>query len=440
MLKVEIKVNAETTYTFLEEENLIEGFSLTRKMDSDISSLVAEIEAGEVNLTLSNLFNEFNVLSENAPYKGLKNGQELKVYNDENLLFTGFVVDFVAPTSTNAQSCNLRAVDRLQMLLNNDISAKSEIQINENMNFFEYFTTLFNAYGVLSSEIEIDANLEQITLNYTILNGKTLSEQLNEACKATDAYLYVNNMGKIILKSKSITGTPTMTFSRESDDHYLMSSEYGYGLFSSYNALKVGYTTTKLSDVQNILSVGDLSVSAGETTFENYALGISNLYELDNIKITSDSDSTITSISATASTISCTINNPTTSDDIISIDIYGKTIETADAFLTYELGSAAVNQSLEVSSILVQNKAYAEGLALKLYDRAMQPIPYIRADVEIINFGLDLGTIVCIEDSEAEITYTGYVHTIEVEYDGNGYSFYSLGIKALNEEEVSEDE
>ena len=437
MIKIEIKVDETLTYTFLEEDNLIEGFALKRQMDDDLTALNGAVECAEITCTLNNLYNEFNITSNTSPYSKLKNGLEVKAYSVSDItnnLFTGYLVDFVAPTDTDTQSCNLRAVDRLHILLNKEMVFN--LQIERKISLFDYILRLFGANGVSPEEIEIDTDLSNIALDYTLLNGRVLSEQLNEICKATDAYIYVDKTGKIKVKSKNITGTtPIKTFSRA--DHSLISTEYGTSLFSSYNKLKVGYITTKLSEVKEVLSIGGLSVQVGENVLDAYELKVDNLYELDNIKITSTSNTYITELSATSSTITMHLNNPSSEEDIIDIVVYGKTIETADAFIERSVDSEKTDQSIEIKSILVQKKAYAEDLLGRLYNRAIEPIPYIKAEVEVIDFGVDLGYIVQVVDNEAEIDYMGYVHSIDIEYDGQGYSYYNLGIKALYKESDS---
>lgn len=448
MIKIDIKVDKDLTYTFLEEENLIEGFSLKRQMDDDITSLTGAVECAEINCTLNNLYNDFNITSPLYQYYRLKNGLEVKVYSvaeKTNELFTGYIVDFSAPTSSEEQNCNIRAVDRLQMLLNKDTSTNIDIQIEKDITLFDYILLLFGAYGVLSDEIEIDANLKNIILDYSLLNGNKLSEQLNDICKSTDAYIYVNRNGKIIVKSKSITGTPIKTFTRTDNENYLTSTEYGKSLFHSYNSLKVGYVAAKVSEVKEVLSINGIGVPAGETYSVTFDLDSGNLYELDNIKLTSTSNTSITDISATSSTITISLYNPIeeyededgdenkdgTEDDIVDIKVYGKTVETADAFIVKSLPSEEIDQEFEVSSVLIQQKSYADDLATKLYNRAVKSIPYIKASVEVQDFSVDLGYIVRIEDSEAKISYDGYIHSIDVEYDGQGYSYFDLGIKSL---------
>lgn len=437
MIKIDIKVDDTLTYSFLEEDNLIEGFSLKRQMDDDLTALNGAVECAEINCTLNNLYNEFNITSSTYPYSQLKNGLEVKAYSvsdTTNNLFTGYLVDFAAPTDTDTQSCNIRAVDRLHILLNKETKTNFSLQIERKINLFDYITRLFASYGVTADELKIDTSLSNIILDYTLLNGKKLSEQLNEICKAVECYIFVSKTGIITIKSKKITGTPVKTFTRQ--DNSLISSEYGTSLFSSYNSLKVGYVSTKLSEVKEVLNVGSLVVSAGLTDLATYELSVDNLYELDNIKITSNLNTHITQLSATSSTITLQLNNPSQEEDTIDIVVYGKTIERTDAFITKSVDTEQTEQGLEVTSILVQNKAYAEDLMGSLYNRAIEPIPYIKAEVEVVDFGVDLGYIVQIVDNEAELDYIGYVHSIDIEYDGQGYSYYNLGVKALYKESV----
>lgn len=434
-LKIIVKVDDTTSYTFLETNNLIEGVSIARKMDSDIKALVSEIECGEVNIQMSNLFNDFNTTSATAKYSKLKNGQSVKIYNitdtTTTLLFTGFLVDFKAPTSSKTQSCSLRVVDRLHYILNSEIT--STFTVDSDITLSAYVTLLFTAFGLTADEYVIDTSLADIILSYSLITGYKLAEQLNNICKAIDAYIYVDKAGILQVKPKEITGIATTLFNRESKINCLENSEFGASILSSYNCLKVGYVATKQSEVKEVLKLASITAKPGITAIENYALETGNLYELDSIKVTSSADVVVSSVSATSSTITLTLKNDTTVDEIVSVAIYGKVIETAESYIIKTVESEQTVQTLEVSSILVQSKAYAESLANKLYARASLPLPYITADVTVIDFTVDLGDIVRIQDTEADLDYTGYIHSIDIEYDGQGYSYYNLGIKYVEE-------
>ena len=165
MIKIEVKVDETLTYTFLEEDNLIEGFALKRQMDDNLTALNGAVECAEINCTLNNLYNDFNITSNTSPYSQLKNGLEVKAYSVSDItnnLFTGYLVDFVAPTDNDTQSCTLRAVDRLHILLNKEMVFN--LQIERKISLFDYILRLFGAYGVLPEEIEIDTDLSNIII------------------------------------------------------------------------------------------------------------------------------------------------------------------------------------------------------------------------------------------------------------------------------------
>lgn len=441
MLKITIKINnTPTYYTFLETDSTIEGAALNRALNGDVESLIADVISGEVNLQFSNLYNEFNPRVETAPYKEIRNGQEVKVYSVANsietTIFTGYIVDFKAPTSSETQSCTVRAVDRLHLLLNADIQSIN-LQVEKNITLAKYFSVLFAAYGLSEDDYQIDDDLLEISLNYSLLIGQKLSEQLAEICKATDSYIYCNRTGKIIVKATKITGIPVKTFTRQDHTNYLVNSEYGFSIFNSYNSLKIGYTAVQLSDVKQILNLENKDVPAGISEMNNIELGVSNLYELDTIKITSPSNIKAVSLSASASTISLTLNNPTNETEHANISVYGKTIDTTNSFITTPLNSE-LKQSLEISSLLLQDKDSAEALSERLYNRAIVEMPFIKAEVECVDFPIDLCYIVRVNDSDVGLDFTGYVHSIDLEYDGSGYCIVKLGIKALYEEVLAD--
>ncbi len=429
-LTITIKTGENQFYTFHETDNTIEGFALNRATDSDITQIQADIQSGEVNLQFSNLYNEFNVNSETAKYKDIKNGQELVVYRDEEKqspIFTGFIVDFSAPTHIDTQSVSVRACDRLHFILNSNTNG---LQIDRNIKLYDYIYALLSLYNVEREDVVIDEKIENLELNYTVLNRREMAEQLKELCRAVDCYCYVSADNKIIFKSKQINGEPVITYTRQDRNHYLTDSEFGFSLFSSYNQLRVGYTACNVSDVQNVLKIGDLVVKSGENTFNSYDLGISNFYELDNVKCSSNNNTTISSISYTASTLSFVLNNPAEEDDIVNVEIWGKVIESAGAYIEKDLNVETV-QSLTVDSILIQKKADAEKLLDLLYERATQKMPYILANVEDKDLSVDIGDIVRIQDTDADLDYLGYIHTIDAEYDGQGWGLLQLGVRCL---------
>ena len=435
-LKVIIKVSDTENYEITEDSNLIEGFSISQQMDSNIAELVSDIECSETNIQLSNLFNEFNITQTTSLFSKVQNGQEVKVYhinsqNVQNQLFTGYIADFAAPTSSLTQSCTLRIVDRLQFVVNKDVSL-AELNISKNITVGTYLVQLFTYLGFSLEDIVIDSSLDTIVLEYSLITGLKLSEQLNEICKAVDCYIFVNRYNKLIVKPKTISGSAVKTFIRDDAINNLKSTELAQSYQSNYNTLKVSYISTKMSEVQELLTLKGIVAQSGVSDITNYNLDKTNLYEIDSIKVSSSDGVYVDTATCTSSTISLTLQNDGLAEEIVDMVVYGKTVETADTFLVRKQDGITEEKSLEIKSVLMQTKQSAEYVFEKVWKRMQYKIPYITAEVECKDFTIELGMIIKIIDSEAEIEYEGYIHTLDLEYDGQGYAVYDVGLKMLD--------
>lgn len=432
-IKIVIEVDDTTSYTLIEEDNLIEGLEIARKLDSDVTQLMASVECGECNVGLCNIHNDFTTINSAAKYKNIKNGQKVVVFQDDTQLFTGYIVDFKAPTTREEQTCSLRIVDRLYSVLNSDLTL-ADMQISSKTTAKAYISTIFKLLKIPSDEWVIEESLSNFNLNYTLIKGYKVADQLDELSKALDAYFYVDASGVIHIEPKTVSGESTLTIERDVPESCLEKSEFGASVFSSYSTLKVGYTTTKLSEVKELYNVKDQEVKVGINSFENCELKTKNLFELDNVKVSSLKGSFVTELSSTSSTVSMKLENPTDEVDAVSISVCGKEVELSSNFITKELETTEVSQVLEVSSILIQQKKYAQALAESLFSRASEKTPYIQVEVsDVEGFKLDLGSVVTVIDSDVDFTYTGYVHSFTAEYTGIGDFYYTLGIKKVGE-------
>ena len=434
MLRLEIIVNVDTTYEILEESDLIEGFSVERALSSKVDDLASESIAGQVNIKLSNLYNDFTKTLSTAKYKHIKNGQRCVVYNDSNVIFKGYITDYKAPTTRTQQSVDLKVVDALYSILNTDLTLKDTV-IQSKQSLKSYLILLFTYVGLNSCDYNIDSSLDSLTVSYAVIKGMKLSEQLRELTKAADCYIYADADGIIQVIPKNIKSTGDIKkILRESDTEELTNTELGASYLSSYRQLKVKYTKASKSDVKKVSYIKGLDVVKGKDKLENIALETENLYELDNVKIIANgtSDVYVTGTKCTASTITLDVN--TSAEDTVDIEVYGREIERKEAFIKREL-EKGINQTLEYSSVLIQSKTRAKELADKLEVRLKQDVPYIKIDVVDINcFSLDVGQTVEVIDEDLELNYKGYIHSIDLEYTGNGACDGTLNIKGIAQE------
>lgn len=430
-LKVKIRIGEDDYFTLdATEQGLIKSFSLKQELDSDISTLIAPTSANELKLTCINAQGIFTASNTSSPlYNKLVDGTELLVFDNNTRIGTFYLTDYQSPTSSSTSTTSLRAVDRLQSVLNRSVDIE---QIHNDLTMKDYLILVFQAVGFSLEDIVIDEDLEGIVLNYTVINGKKLSEILADCMIAADSYCYISRTNKVIIKQRDIRGVAVKHFNGGN----ITKIDIPKSMLNTANTLKVGYIATKLSEVEKILDLKNVEVKQGITEINNYKTEKDNLYELDNVKVSSNSGVYAEDVSCTQSTVSMSLNSSV--EEEVDIEVYGKTIQKSEAFVkqqdevrVHEVGE----KSIEVKSGLIQDKTYADGLLTTLWQRVQEPIPYITVSTKTQSFEFDLCYIVdVIEPIRAKINYLGYIHSLNWTWHGGNALSVEVGIKKTESE------
>lgn len=430
-LKVKIKLNDIPEYFILDqtEQGLLKSFTIKQELDSDISKLIAPISSNELKLTCANFQGIFNASNTSSPlYNILKDGTELQVYDDNTRIGTYYVVDYDAPTSSLSSTCSIRAVDRLQNVLNTNVEVE---QIYSNMSMKVYLTQVFLKVGFIAEDIVIDDDLYNLTLNYTLINGKKLGELLADCMIAADCYCYISRTNKVIVKSRSISGVAVKHFTGSN----IKSVNIPKSLLNQSNTLKVGYVTTSKSEVEKLVSLQGIRAEAGVTELEDYRTEENNIYEIDNVRISSTTGVKVEQISATQATISLSVYNSSPYADEVDIEVWGKTIKKTDAFVKqqdYMRVYTEGEKGVEVKSVLLQDKDLANSLLSKLWTRLQAEIPYLTISTKTTSLEYDLCYIVdVIEPIRTKLNYLGYIHSLTYKWNGGNSVSVDLGIKGV---------
>jgi hypothetical protein len=428
-LKVKIKIDDTPTYFTLDqtEQGLLKSFTLKQELDSDISKLIAPISSNELKLTCVNFQGIFNASNTSSPlYQKLKDGTELLVYDGNVRIGTFYIIDYDAPTSSISSTCSIRAVDRLQNILNTNVEVE---QIYSNMSMKAYLTQVFEKVGFISEDIVIDDDLYNLTLNYTLINGKKLGELLADCMIAADCYCYISRTNKVIVKSRSISGVAVKHFTGGN----INSVNIPKSLLNQSNTLKVGYVTTSKSEVEKLVELSGVSVGVGTTVLEDYKTEENNIYEIDNVKISSTSGVKIEEISATQATISMSLSSII--EETVDIVVYGKTVKKTEAFVKqqdYMRVYTEGEKGVEVKSVLLQDKDLANSLLSKLWTRLQAEIPYLTISTKTTSLEYDLCYIVdVIEPIRTKLNYLGYIHSLTYKWNGGNSVSVDLGIKGV---------
>lgn len=438
MITVNINIPNESPFV-LTQNNFIKGFTMLYECDSDISKLYAPISANELSLSLINKDSVFSLENTESPlFNKLGNGTELEVFEvlSGEPISRGkfYIVDYSAPLSAMTSTFSIRAVDRLQAVLNKDVSLE---QIEYNLNLYDYFFKIFTSLGFSSDDLLIDEALKSIILNFSVMNGQKMAQILNSCCLASDCMIFVDSKGRIQIKEKNMIGTPVKHFTTNN----IISLNVAKSLSFDNNMLKFGYVSAELSEVQELLKVS-LECKPGESTNENISFSKNNVFEVDNIKVESTYDVVIEECDLSQATISIKTYNPFAESEIVNVVVMGKTIETTKAYIINKNEDDIVKngeKSMELSSDSVQNKDLATTISTIYWDRLNEKTPYLTLKTRSNTLQFEPCMIVdVIEPTRAKLNYLGYIHSIKYVWNGEGAFSVELGIKSAKGVEVNE--
>ncbi len=423
----------------LTQTDYIQGFDLLYECDSDITKIYSAISANELNLTLINRDSVFSLENTESPlFDKIGEGTELEVFEtlSGEPISRGkfYIVDYKAPLTAMTSTFSVRAVDRLQAILNKDVSLE---HIRKGLSVYDYFLQIFLNLGIGEDVLIIDDSLKSVNLDFSIFNGKKMAEILNSLCLASDCMVFVDLKGRIQVKGKNVVGSAVKHFTTNN----ITSLETSKSLSFDYNLLKLGYISASISDNMELLKT-TISCPSGVYKIENIEMSKDNVYEIDNIKVSSSPIVQILGCSYSQSLLSLELNNTTEEELNIEVVVTGKVIETTTAYITTKNDTdihSNGEKTLELVSESIQNKVYAETLSLTYWERLNQKIPYVNLTTRSNSLQFTPCMIVdVIEPIKAKLNYLGYIHTLQYEWNGADSYKVEIGIKAAKGVESDE--
>lgn len=438
MITVNINIPESDPFV-LTQNDYIKGFSLLYEVDADIEKIYSAISANELNLTLINKGSVFSLENTESPLYGiLKNGAELEVFEtlSSEPISRGkfYIVDYDAPLNAMSSTFSIRAVDKLQSILNKDVSLE---QVSSSLSMYDYFLRIFLSLGVLSEDLLIDEDLKSIFLNFSIFNGKKMAEILNSCCKASDCMIFVDSMGRINIKQKMMVGTPVKHFTTSN----IISLDISKSLTYDYNTLKLGYVAATISENIELLK-STMPCPAGEYRFSDLEMNKANVYDIDNVMVRGSCDVEIIGCAYSQKLFTLDVNNLGTEEINLDVVVTGRTIETTTAYITTKNEADITlngDKALDITSESIQDSTYAKTLSAIYWDRLNERIPYITLKTRSNSLQFMPCMIVDVKEPvKAKLDYLGYIHSVKYEWNGGDAFSVEVGIKTAKGVEVDE--
>jgi hypothetical protein len=437
---ITVKINIPDTDPFvLTQNDYIKGFNLLYEVDSDIEKIYSAISANELNLTLINKGSVFSLENTESPLYGkIKNGTELEVFEtlSGEPISRGkfYIVDYDAPLNAMGSSFSIRAVDKLQAVLNKDVSLE---QISRSLSMYDYFLQIFSSLGFKSEDLLIDEDLKSIFLNFSIFNGKKMAEILNSCCKASDCMIFVDSMGRINIKEKKMVGSPVKHFTTSN----IVSLDISKSLTYDYNLLKMGYVAANISENTELLKC-TLSCPVGVNDFKDLEMSKANVFDIDSVMVSCSSDIDILGCSYSQKLFTLSVDNLGSDEVDVDLFVLGRTIDTTTAYITTKNDEDIAlngNKSLDITSESIQDPAYAQRLSTIYWGRLNEHIPYIQLKTRSNSLQFMPCMIVDVKEPvKAKLDYLGYIHSVKYEWNGGDAFSVDIGIKSAKEVDSNE--
>lgn len=371
------------------------------------------ITSNELTLDLLNENGIFNPSNNQSPYYGLmKKGIKIELFirpvvESEDLelqyewdpMGVYYVSDWQAKVTGLIST--ITANDQLYSTDGKDLTI---LPVCRNMTQQEFYQHIFDNLGL---SVEIDNTLLGI-IKYAYINKGT-KELLSELNTSALADCFCKHDGHIVVQH--LTNLKD-TRAQITDANQIINADIQQTIISSYDDVNVTYNLPQESDVQNVLSLKDVTIPAGISSRKNILLTGTPLLKL-SYSLIHGVLARITDMSATPISIDITTNNEGETTDNCSIDIFGTILMNNEV----SIGSAT-DKSLLLSNMYIQDSDYAKNMYNHLSTYITNKLPILELEVRG-NPKLELGEVIQVDSDKYNLHYTGLLIRQTFDYDGS---------------------
>jgi hypothetical protein len=412
----------------VDSSDRLTAYNLLLELDSSIENVVSSVSSNELSIGLNNSDDIFTPTNTASPYYNMLD-ESIKIeLLDGVTVFGKFnVVDWSVANNGGIKKVSIRAVDNLQNVLNSPVVLND---LDTDILLRDFLTKVFLNVGLTVDDFDIDSSIN-MRLNFGISSGDKLANILNDVSLSADCYIYINDVGKLVVKNKAIDGVAVHTLS---DDTNLTSIQIPKKMAHNCNSLKINYVTSAITEVQEILNISQLPLSVGINKVQNYKFFKPNIYDIDNIRVSCVNEVEILGMISSQSDISMTLNHTGSSSVKADISVFGRAVENRETYVLIEDADSIQDngrKELSLNSKLIQTTEDANWLLARLWTRATMQQPFVQATVQLDDFSYKLGDICTVVSTEDNLNYKGYIHSINYKWLGGNVIRAEVGVKGI---------
>lgn len=388
--------------------NYLIDADLLEEAFADGKSPFGNVTSNEITLTLLNENGIFSPTKEESPYYGkIKKGVPIHLYcrpSDQDYVTWDELGWFYVTEWTATITGITASVTANDKLYNVFEMPMPKLPVTANKTFVTAYQEFFAA---LNTPVKIDAALSG-SLKY-FYNTFANKEFLAEISTGTQTYVFCDR-----------DGTPKVYYSRTTQDvaHELTDTDQIKNIASKqsaildYDGAEVVMNVPQESNVNTLLSVKSLLVSAGNYTSANTSFSKTPVYKITAALLQGADDVFVSDIKATCVDLVYSLKNTTGKEVTNELEIKGTYLDT----VATEFSDAGDNL-LSVDNIYIQTEAYAQEVLKLLRAYVFNKIPVLELEVRG-NAKYKLGEKLHVSSTKYAVDFTGILIRQKLHYDG----------------------
>lgn len=388
--------------------NYLMDADLLEEAFADGKSPFGNVTSNEITLTLLNENGIFSPTKEESPYYGkIKKGVPIHLYcrpSDQSHVTWDELGWFYVTEWTATITGITASVTANDKLYNVFEMPMPKLPVTANKTFVAAYQEFFAA---LNTPVKIDAALRG-SLKY-FYNTFANKEFLAEISTGTQTYVFCDR-----------DGTPKVYYSRTTQDvaHELTDTDQIKNIASKqsaildYDGAEVVMNVPQESNVNTLLSVKSLLVSAGNYTSANTSFSKTPVYKITAALLQGADEVFISDIKATCVDLVYSLKNSTGKEVTTELGIKGTYLDTVATYF-----SDNGDNLLSVDNIYIQTEAYAQEVLKLLRAYVFNKIPVLELEVRG-NAKYKLGEKLHVSSAKYAVDFTGILIRQKLHYDG----------------------
>jgi hypothetical protein len=382
--------DGENTVPYDFTEATVESIDLLEETFAEGQTPLGAVSSNELVISLHNDSHQFSPRNISSPYYGklLPNirvdayiglkvaegavaAEDTYEYVD---LGTFYVSNWSAPT--NSIMANVICNDRLFNIFN---APMPQIPIQENINMSTMFAMLFNSLGLSSSDYTIDAI--SYGINIAALpqsSGDNIRDGMQQMAERALCNVFVPRNDNIRVLRNNNVEPASFTWT---DSDMIIDADQPTDYANIFSQVEIGYHIPFVGQQSNVLTIESIDIPTGGITLNNLFFS-SVVGAVENVSLIGATNSSISSMTIGARSISLTISNDGISETV-AIAVSGRVVSTIDATYTATDSTAQAligNVKFPFDSEYIQSKEAAMESAYALLPLVTDPSAYITAN------------------------------------------------------------